>query len=230
MNRWAFQRAMGRQPMRRPYGTMILPPAPEPLAPAALYHYWYPGRDGVEPCPKDFAARLADVHADLAICRPPPRAPTSSHPWLVWYRKPAITHWFSPGWMLIFVWQARDKTPLPLDDRLFANLYRCSVMAFGSAVKYFDNVVKTIQADQQRVVDKDKANCDAKNREFRASFKIKNIGKGNKFALHHDGSIVPSRGERNWQRERELHSLPGEKQAQLRDRRKQLASQLKDLG
>lgn len=225
----AFRRAMGRNPGRVPYGRVPIQ-TPAALPPAALYHYWYPGRDGVEPCPPDFAADLTRVHADLAICRPPGQAPTVSRPWLVWYRKPSITHWLSPGWMLLFVWQTKELEPLPLDGRVFANLYTISTMAFGSASAYFDSIVKTMKADKDRIKKTDKSNTDAKRREFLASRRIKNIGRGNKFALHHDGSVVPSRGEANWTRERELQSLPSELANKVRDQRAQIASNRKERG
>lgn len=225
----AFKRAMGRAPQRIPYGTVPVTNN-KPLDAGALYHYWYPGRDGVEPCPKAFAKELHRVHADLGICRPPAGAPTVSHPWLVWYRKASITHWLSPGWMLLFVWQTKDLEPLPLDNRVFANLYTISAMQFGSASAYFDSVVETMRKDKARVRAKDKADTDAQKREFMQSRKIKNIGKGNKFALHHDGGIVPSRGEANWSAELERERMPGELKKKLDDKRKQILSRRKDRG
>ena len=47
------------------------------------------------------------------------------------------------------------------------------------------------------------------------------IGQGNKFALHHDGTIVPSRGEVNWTQERSRWQVPGhihDQMTQDRDR------------
>lgn len=219
-----FKRVMGRYPQRSPYATLVSPPVLPELPRAAMYHYWHPDRDGAERCPEWFNARLVAIHPDLAMTRPPLRAPTPSHPWLAWYRKPAITSPICPGWLLLFCWQTEDKTPLPLDDRVFANLYRISALQFGSASAYFDSIVQTLKADRQRAEDQDHANTSAKRREMLQSHKIKNIGRGSKFALHHDGSVVPSRGEANWARERELQSLPSEMAATLRDRRKRLHS------
>lgn len=226
----AFKRALGRNPQRVPYARMPVPSSNTPLDPGALYHYWYPGREGVEPCPKDFLQRLSEFHRDLAICRPPAGAPMPSKPWLVWYRKSAITHWLSPGWLLLFVWQDVDRTPLPLDNRVFANLYRISAMQFGSGAAYFDSVVKTMQQEKAAVDATDKANTDAQRREYLQHRKISNIGRGNKFSLHHDGGVVPSRGESNWLAENEMRTMPGALAKKLKDNRKRIASARKERG
>lgn len=228
----AFRRQMGRNPQRLPLAHGIPIRTPKPLEQAALYHYWHPDRDGVESCPTHFATRLADFHRDLAICRPPGQAPTISRPWLVWYRKSSVTHHLSPGWVLLFCWQTPppELTPLPLDERVFANLYTISAQAFGGAVNYFESVVAKMKADKVRIQDIDRANMEDRKRDFMQSRKIKNIGRGNKFAMHHDGSVVPSRGEANWQRERELSALPKEHADRLKDRRARLQSARKQLG
>src|SRR5262245_8698120 len=134
MNLRSFQQAMGRAPMRVPYAR-LQPATPTPLPPEALYHFWHPEREGVEPCPDWFVDRLASVHRDLRVVRPPANAPLASHAWLVWFKQPRITHWLSPGWQLLFVWQQREEidgqtrlTPLPLDERVLANLYGISAM------------------------------------------------------------------------------------------------------
>lgn len=228
----AFKRALGRNPQRIPYGRMTVPPAEKPLDAGALYHYWHPDRDGVEPCPKDFARELKNFHKDLAICRSPGQAPTQGHPWLMWYRKPSITHWLSPGWILLFAWQTPppELAPLPLDNRVFANLYSISAMEFGSGVAYFDSVVKRMRDDKARVKAHDKSNTDAQRREYLQHRKISNIGRGNKFALHHDGGIVPSRGEQNWIRENEDRTMPKKLADRVKDTRKRIASARKDRG
>ncbi len=211
-----FKRAVGRVPGRVPFAK-YRPETPKPLDPGALYHYWHPERDGVEACPTDFARELAHIHADLRICRPPMGAPCVSHPWLVWMRQPRIQHHLSPGWQLLFAWQERTEPegkivlrPLPLDGRIFANLYRISVMHFGSARAYFDSIVKEIAAGKARVAKADHAYRHDRIKDFFQSTKIKNIGKGNKFALHHDGTVVPGRGEQNWLADQGTRNMPGE--------------------
>lgn len=189
---------------------------PKALPPEALYHYWYPGREGIEPCPTDFAVRLAEVHADLAIVKPPPQAPTPTRPWLVWYRKPAVTYWLSPGWLLLFAWQTRDGEPLPLDNRVFANLYRISAREFGSGVRYFDHIVAQMAAEKAAREKADTAYRHDRSDDYFEYTKIKSSGRGNKFALHHDGTILPGRGEANWLADRGLASMPGEVAAEAR--------------
>lgn len=216
MNPKAFQRAMGRMPRRIPYGSYT-PDEPKALPPEALMHFWHPERDGVEPCPADFAATLATIHRDLRMVRPPLRAPTVSTPWVMWIRQPRITHWISPGWQLLFCWQDRTEidgratlTPLPLDGRVFANLYKISAEHFGGAKAYFDSIVKTLVADREGK-DKEQRNYrHDRAHDYWQSTKIKNIGRGSKFALHHDGTVVPGRGESNWLGERALASMPGD--------------------
>lgn len=213
----AFRRATGRYPRRIPYGTMQVTPRVA-LPAQALYHFWNPDRDGVEPCPKAFDAKLKALHTDLAMCRPPARAPLKSHPWLCWYRKPEVTHWLSPGWTLLFCWQEPSLKPLPLDDRVLANLYTISAFRFGGAVGYFDNIVKTLKAERAASEAIDKDRTDSKRKEMMDFWKVKNIGQGNKSALHGDGSVVPSRGEANWSRELEKTTMPSEWLKERRER------------
>lgn len=205
----AFERAMGRRPTRSGEFNVPIRPTLKPLDPGALYHYWHPDRHAVEPCPKDFAKLLADVHADLAICRPPAAAPTASRPWLVWYRKASVTHYLSPGWVLIFVWQLQDLTPLPLDNRLFANLYRCSARMFGGAEAYFTSIVGKMEADKAAEEKAQQAYRHDRALDYFEYTKIKSSGRGNKFARHQDGTVAPSRGERNWDADLGLRVLPG---------------------
>lgn len=197
----------------RPLGTpaFTMPVAGrKPLPPEALYHFWHPNREGVERCPKGFAKELAAIHVDLAIVKPPAQAPTPTRPWLVWYRKPSISHYLSPGWMLLFAWQTREGEPLPLDNRVFANLYRISARAFGNGLAYFNSVVATLESEKAA---RDKADTNYRHDhsdEYFEYTKIKSSGRGNKFALHHDGSVVPSRGEANWMADRDLSAMPKE--------------------
>lgn len=190
-----------------------------PLPAEAMYHFWYPGREGVERCPADFATELTAFHPDLTIVRPPMRAPTPTHPWLVWYRKPSVTYWLSPGWVLLFAWQLRDGTPLPLDNRIFANLYRISAMTFGNGVKYFDSIVATLKAEKAAREQADENYRHDRSADYFEYTKIKSSGKGNKFALHHDGTIVPGRGERNWLADRGDRAMPGEVAAEAQQKR-----------
>lgn len=212
MNPQAFQRAMGRAPQRVPFAKMIVPPSPKPLPAEALAHFWYPEREGVEQAPERIRKQLAKIHPDLAMVRPPANAPTPSHAWICWFRKAEVTYWLSPGWFLFFIWQERNETydmdgdgvktafkPLSLDDpRLIANIYRFSVFGeFKSAEAHFKNIQSQLIAEKQAQQQADKKRRDDIGHDFFNYRKIKNIGHGSKFATHHDGTIVPSRGQDN---------------------------------
>lgn len=218
-----FKRVMGRLPQRQPFARYV-PESPKPLPAEALFHFWYPGRDGVEQAPERIRRQLARIHPDLAIVRPPASAPVASRAWCCWFRKPEVTYWLSPGWFLFFVWQERTEEydddkglvttlkPLSLDDpRLIANIYRYSVFGeFKSAEAHFRNIVDRMRENKQA---REKADTDRRHdlaKDFWQSTKIKNIGAGSKFARHHDGSVVPSRGDDAWHRERGTRDLPGE--------------------
>lgn len=223
MNPKAFQRAMGRMPQRVPFAKYI-PPTPKPLPAEALYHYWYPEREGVEQAPERIRKQLRKIHPDLRAVRPPASAPTQSHCWLLWFRKPEVTHWLSPGWFLFFPWQERaeiydeDKglktmlKPLSLDDpRLVANIYRFSVFGeFKSAEAHFRNVVDRMKESKAARVKADDDRRHAIARDFFQYRKPKNIGHGSKFATHQDGTIVPSRGHLDAIRQRGKRDEPGE--------------------
>lgn len=220
--RRAFRDAVGRDP-RRLGEIKVQVQSKGALDSAALYQYWHPERTGAEACPASFAAQIASVHPDLAICRPPGRAPVQSRPWLVWYRKASVTHALCPGWTLLFCWQTQERVPLPLDNRIFANLYRISAHTFGSAVAYFQSIVSEMERGKASEAKAQEAYRHDRAHDFFQATKIKNIGRGNKFALHHDGTIIPSRGEANWTAERMGSLLPGsvlKEQREARERQR----------
>lgn len=192
--------------------------SPTPLDPGALDHYWHPDREGVERCPADFQRELALVHHDLAIVRPPAGAPLP-HPrkWLVWYRKTSITHRLCPGWLLLFIWPPEPYEPIPLDNRVLANLYMVDARRFGNGAQYFDRIVAQMESEKEHQQAQEKAFRDDRIKDYWESTKIKNIGHGSKFALHHDGTVVPSQGERAWTAERADRMLP---ESVARDRRR----------
>lgn len=195
---------MGRRPGKTgAFTTEVRGKSLPPLDPGALFHFWHPDREGVEKCPEDFVARLREVGGDdLRICRPPAGAPIRSRCWLVWYRKPEITHWLSPGWMLLIAWHhPSTQEPLPLDNRILAQLYLQSAKRFGNGRKYFDHIMSMMQDDENRRNADRHEYRNVRSSDYYEFQKIKNIGKGNKFARHHDGSVVASRGHRNWNME-----------------------------
>lgn len=239
--RQAFRQAVGRDPGRVPYAT-LQPATPAALPQAALFHYWHPDRDGIEKCPEHIRRQLHRIHPSLACVRPPANAPVASRAWAVWYRKPEITHPLSPGWMLFFVWQERTTTataetgtvdtlrPLSLDDpRLIANIFRFSVFGdVGSAGEHFKRVVKAMQGERDAATKEDRNHRDDLRKDYWQSTKIKNIGSGSKFARHHDGSVVPSRGEQNWLADRGTRDLPAPMAAAEQDKQRQRTSRLRE--
>lgn len=183
------------------------------LPEAAMDHYWHPDREGVERAPDDFMRDLKaiDRYDKVRIVRPPPNAPTYyKRAWLLWYRKPEVTHYLSPGWMMLRDWRSHDGEPLPLDQRVFSYLFSVSAEHFGGAKKYWDHCVEEMKRDKAR---REKIHTDGTHdrmEDYRQFMQIKSIGAGNKFALHHDGTNAPSRGQANWLSERRKRMIPGE--------------------
>lgn len=217
MNPRRFKELVGRRPRRsRPFN--VAPKtASKPLPIEALDHYWHPEREGVEMAPADFQAKLHAISGILQVCRPPARAPlVYERAWLVWMKQPRVTHRLCPGWWLLFDWRQhfddgrKPKAIATLDDRLLANLYMMQPRRWGGAVKYFDHCVEEMQRDKAR---KDKANTDHSHDvqdDFHKSMTISTAGSGSKFARHHDGTILPSRGAHAWHQERRKHLIPKE--------------------
>lgn len=175
----------------------------------ALDHFWHPDREGVERCPDDFQRELSLMTDRVAICRPPAGAPlVQPRAWLIWMRKPSVTHPMSPGWLLLIDWRLKG-VPMPLDMRVFSYLYSVSVTQHGSAKAYFDKCVAEMDRDK---ASKDKLHRDDMHDRTRDYFdytKVKSIGKGNKYALH-DATSVPSQGTRNWLAENRKRMMPSE--------------------
>ena len=180
------------------------------LPEAALDHYWHPDREGVEQAPEHFRRELELISPDVKVVRPPASAPTY-YPlaWLAWYRNHRVTHYLSPGWLMLREWRDRNRVPLPLDQRVFSYLYSVSARAFGNGKKYWDHCVVEMQRDKAA---REKVHTDGtrdRMEDYRQYTQIKSIGTGNKFALHHDGTSVPSRGQANWLAERRRRMAPG---------------------
>jgi hypothetical protein len=85
-----------------------------------------------------------------------------------------------------------------------------SAKMFPNAIAYYDR----IQAD----IAKEKAAREARHQddrkttqaEFRKSLQISSAGQGNRAALYHSGTIVPSPGEAAWRAETRKRRLPPE--------------------
>lgn len=180
------------------------------LPPAGLDHYWHPERDGVEHPPEDFVRGLKEISPDLAVCRPPAGAPlTRERAWLVWFRKAAVKHHLCPGWSFMFDWRSPKGKALPLDPRVYANIWMMSRRQFGNAIKYFEHITEDLKrqkAAKEKTHRNDRRDHQHDMRDF---YKIKNIGAGNKFALHHD-SINASLGEKLWRQQTLKRRMPSE--------------------
>lgn len=249
--RQSFRNAMGRDPGRVHSFNMPLSKestSPKELDRAALFHYWHPDRQGVEKAPERFQQKLnsiagfdEDGKPKAMIVRPPAGAPVRSHCWLVFKRAPEITHHLSPGWFLVLAWHNEDyPTPKPLnieDDRLWANLYLQTVKAgrevmgrdFDSAAQYFDHAMSVLDRDEQRHQKEVNNYRDDRAKDYYDYTKIKNIGHGSKFPLHHDGTLAPGRSEANWLRERG-HDLPADVVARDKDETKQGSRTVRSSG
>lgn len=196
--------------------------------------YWHPHRAGVEPAPEPFASRLTAMHPDLACCRPPGNAPLEYPPaWIVWYRRPRVTHALCPGWLLLFVWRTKDGTPQPLDERVFAVIEGASAGRWGSGANYFKRCVEEKMDDAKRARERAFDNRrKAKQKEFITSTRISTAGTGSKFARHHDGTLAPGRNMLNWHLERRRQLLPSEMikaEDEARDQRRARAADMAKL-
>ena len=190
----------------------VAPPSTD-LDVAAMDYYWHPAREGVEHAPEDFARELrtVDRYDRVRIVRPPAGAPLYfKRAWLIWYRKESVMHPLSPGWLMLNHWRDSHDEPMPLDGRVFSYLYSVSAEAFGGAVRYFDHCVSEMRRDKAaKLATFDQGSRDRRE-DYRQFMAVKNIGSGNKFALHHDGTVAPSRGQANWLKERRARMIPAE--------------------
>ena len=174
--------------------------------------YWHPQRFGVELAPDRIQAQLQAIHPSLSACRPPAQAPVPRRRWLIWSQEAvARTNPFSPGWYLVFVWEhpaTGGYLPLEPFEPLGFNLFRVMRTKNGGAAVYFDKIQAALRRSKHRREMRYTDDRQTRQREMLASRKISNIGTGSKFALHHDGTIVPSRGEANWLRETAMSRMP----------------------
>lgn len=188
----------------------VKPAAVKEMPIQGIDHYWHPNREGVEKCDERFQ-REVDAMCDgkVVIVRPPAGAPlVQKHAWLIWLKKPAVTHWLSPGWLMLIDWRLKGD-PMALDSRVFSYLYSVSVTKHGSAKAYFDKCVSEMERDKAA---KEKLHTDdmhARTEDYFNYTKVKSIGKGNKYALH-DATSVPSRGTANWLAQNRKRMIPGE--------------------
>ena len=207
-----------------PFTTPIVAPPLDP-GPEAEFVYWHPDRLGVERAPAGTLTKLLAIHPTLSACRPPGKAPVQRSRWLIWARDQKASNPFCPGWYLVFVWEVtKTHEALPLEP--FGHLEDCiyAVMAIkvGGQQAYFKKMFAEREAAKQAREATYQDGRQAKQRDFMASRRISSAGRGNRFALHHDGTIVPSRGELAWLQETAAARMPREVQERLKLEREEL--------
>ena len=219
-----FRRARGGG--NTPFHVERATPPPDP-GPEAEFVYWHPDRLGVELVPAAILAKLQAIHPTLSACRPPAKAPVLRTRWLIWARDPRATNSFCPGWYLVFVWEVtKTHAALPLEP--FSHLEDCiyAVMALkvGGHQAYFKKMFAARAAAKQTREATYQDGRQARQRDFLAARRISTAGRGNRFALHHDGTIVPGQGELAWLRENAEARMPSEVRERLKADRDHLRS------
>lgn len=179
------------------------PTGPKP-GPEVLPWYWHPGRDGVRQPPEAFAKQLKEMAPDVRVVFSPVH-----ERWLVWAQNPRIQHPMCRGWQLLMLWEHPvDHTFLPLNEMLFHNLVMIRVTSHPSAVAYYEKIQARIEEAKANRAKREANDREAMQGEFRDGMKISSAGRGNKFALHHDGTTVPTKAELAWRAETRKSRLP----------------------
>ena len=169
--------------------------------------YWHPDRLGIEHAPAEFAQHLPP---GIVVTRPPANAPVP-HAWMVWLKSPRVTYRLCPGWLLLFTWMdPNTDEPVPLDARLYANLFLISRGRWGSGKKYFEHCAAQLEREKASKEKHHENDRKDRQREFIKSRRISTAGSGSRFAKHHDGTVVPSRSALNWHLETRHRTLPSE--------------------
>tara|TARA_R100000687_G_C6400561_1_gene141661 strand:+ start:260 stop:784 length:525 start_codon:yes stop_codon:yes gene_type:complete len=166
--------------IRVPVATPSPPPIEEGL------QFWHPNRFGVRFAPESFRKKLKGIHDDLDVTWHP-----SAERWIVWYRRPRITHHLCPGWMLLFVVEDSEQRYVPLDDRTLAAVYEQSGFKWGSGKKYWARIEEQAQRDHDA---RDKTRDDLIDDIGSAQWDHTKIqvsmcgpSSGSKFSKHHAG-------------------------------------------
>lgn len=156
------------------------PPVEESL------NFWHPNRFGVTFAPSDFRKKLRTLHEDLEVTWHPTR-----HRWIVWYRRPRISHPLSPGWLLLLVVETSTNDYVPLDDRTLAAVYEQSGFKWGSGKQYWARIEEEAQREHE-VRDKDRDNLldDVGSDQWdhtKIQISMRGPSSGSKFVNHHAG-------------------------------------------
>jgi hypothetical protein len=157
---------------------------------------------------------LEEIDKDLAVCFSPVH-----ERWLLWFKNPRIgkskdfPSFLRPGWQMLMMWET-PKYPdgsggeyLPLTELLFGNIYIISRGKIGGAKKYFDKILADVARRKESMNRSYENDRKAQQADFRSSLQINSAGRGNKFALHHDGGLIAGPGEQAWRNETRKHRL-----------------------
>jgi len=162
----------------------VATPPPPPIEEGL--QFWHPNRFGVRFAPDGFRKKLKGVHGDLDVTWHP-----AVERWIVWYRRPRITHHLCPGWLLLFVVEDSEQRYVPLDDRTLAAVYEQSGFKWGSGKKYWARIEEQAQRDHDA---RDKTRDDLIDDIGSAQWDHTKIqvsmcgpSSGSKFVRHHAG-------------------------------------------
>lgn len=188
-----------------------------PPGPEILPWYWHPNREGAQPPPTAFQEQLARIDPDLAVCFSPVH-----ERWLIWVKNAQRVNSLCTGWQLIFLWEHPvTHAFLPLNELVFHNLYLVMASRFPNAIAYFDSIQAEMAKEKAAKEARHQDDRKTTQREFRASLQISSAGQGNRSALYHSGTLVPSPGEAAWRAETRKRRLPPEFiQAELDEKEK----------
>lgn len=180
-----------------------------PPGPEILPWYWNPDRDGVKQPPAAVVRQLRELDPDLRAVFSPVH-----ERYLIWLKSDRIQNALCKGWLLLFIWEdPTTKEYLELGDPptlLFHNLYLIAAHRFPNAKGYYDTIQKSIEAKKaEREKDYQNGRRDMQ-RDYYSSYKISTAAPGNRAALHHSGTIVPSPGEQAWRTETRKWRIPSE--------------------
>lgn len=155
--------------------------APAQLGPEHSWHFFHPDRFGVQLAPEEFRKKLKEIDSRLEVTWHPVK-----ERWLVWARDPHITFHLCPNWSLIFVWEGMNSgCYMPLDNRCLALVFARSPRAFPNAKQYWQRIEDEIIHEKEAAAkDRQQETRDMAGDYFDYR-KIKNIGKGSKFAESH---------------------------------------------
>lgn len=177
-----------------------------PPGPEVLPWYWHPNRYGSQPPPQAFADRLREIDPDLRVCFSPVH-----ERWLVWVKSPRSVNTLCTGWRMLFLWEHPiTKAFLPLNELIFHNLFFIDANRWGTAKAYYDRIETDLNKERDRRRNDYNRQRDAEQREFADMHRISSAAPGNRAALHHDGTLIPSPGHQAYLRETRKTRLPSE--------------------